>query len=88
MNKVLHLCYKLLRIVRLRKLINHRRSYKKLTRINADGTYSNDKKNTFFLEDQITEALTASLKPETKYFIRVNAYDASNSASLSTPYSV
>ena len=59
---------------------------KKLTRINADGTYSNDKKNTFFLEDQITEALTASLKPETKYFIRVNAYDASNSASLSTPY--
>lgn len=59
---------------------------KKLTRINADGTYTNDKKNTFFLEDQITEALTSSLKPETKYYIKVNAYDASNASSLSTPY--
>lgn len=59
---------------------------KKLTRINADGTYKNDNKNTFFLEDQITEALTASLEPETKYFIRVNAYDATTASSLSTPY--
>lgn len=59
---------------------------KKLTRINADGTYTNDKANTFFLEDQITEALTNNLEPETHYYIRVNAFDASNASSKNNPY--
>ncbi len=59
---------------------------KKLTRINADGTYTNDKANTFFLEDQITEAITSTLEPETLYYIRVNAFDASVASSKNTPY--
>ena len=59
---------------------------KKLTRINDDGTYTNDKANTFFLEDQITEALTNTLEPETLYYIRVNAFDASVASSKNDPY--
>ncbi len=58
--------------------INHG---KKLTRANGE-----DPKNTFFLEDQITEAISAGLKPETTYKIRVNAFDASNAATKTTPY--
>lgn len=45
-----------------------------------------DKKNTFFLEDQITEPLTSSLQPNTKYYIRVNAYDASVPSTKNTPF--
>lgn len=59
---------------------------KKLTRLAADGTYKDDNKNTFFLEDQITEAVQAALKPETTYYIRVKAYDASVRNSVNTPF--
>lgn len=44
-----------------------------------------DNKNTFFLEDQITEAMTSSLEPDTKYYVRVTAYDASKALSASNP---
>lgn len=43
-------------------------------------TYKEDNKNTFFLEDQLTEALTANLQPETEYMLRVTATDASNTS--------
>ena len=47
-----------------------------------------DNKNTFFLEDQITTPLTASLLPETTYYIRVVAYDASKPATKNTPFRI
>ena len=68
---------------------------KKLTRekavVTESGTTENklvdDNKNTFFLESQITEPMTAAgLKPDTKYYIKVNAFDGSNPASKATPY--
>lgn len=63
--------------------INHG---KKLSRRKADGSIADDNKNTFYLEDQITEALTATLKPETQYYIRVNAFDASTPSTMNAPY--
>lgn len=62
---------------------NHGR---KLYRDNGNGTYTQDKANTFFLEDQITEALTSTLEPETFYYIRVKAFDASVASSKNDPY--
>ena len=52
---------------------------KKLTHI-VDGQEVVDRGNTFFLEDQITEAITASLESNTKYYIRVTATDAGNTS--------
>lgn len=60
---------------------------KKISRLQADGvTVKDDNKNTFFLEDQITEALQATLKADSTYYIRVNAFDASAPATKNTPY--
>lgn len=59
---------------------------KKLSRVQADGTVKDDNKNTFFLEDQITEALTSTLESDTLYYIKVNAFDASSPATKDTPY--
>ncbi|MGN1318063.1 MAG: DUF1349 domain-containing protein [Lachnospirales bacterium] len=59
---------------------------KKLSRLQSDGTVKDDNKNTFFLEDQITEALQSTLKADTTYYIRVNAYDASTPATKNTPF--
>lgn len=59
---------------------------KKLNRINDDGTYTADNKNTFFLEDQLTEAITTALEPDTQYYIRVNAYDATAPATKTSPF--
>lgn len=51
------------------------------------GAAKDDNFNTFFLEDQITEALTTNLKAGKEYKIRVVAYDKSNPSSLETaPY--
>lgn len=59
---------------------------KKLTRDNGTQLVD-DKKNTFFLESQITEAMTSTnLKPDTTYYIRVNAFDASTPTTKATPY--
>lgn len=55
--------------------INHG---KKICRPQADGTYKDDSKNTFFLEDQITDPLTNTLDPGTKYYIKVVATNAAN----------
>ncbi|MDO5387754.1 MAG: hypothetical protein Q4F63_00815 [Clostridia bacterium] len=49
---------------------------KKLYRKNDDGTFSQDSKSTFFLEDQYVEALTGNLEENTEYFIRVTATNA------------
>ncbi len=67
--------------------INHG---KKLTRAKADGTLADDNKNTFFLEDQLTVPLAklGEMEPETKYYIRIRAFDASKPASRNTPYRV
>lgn len=68
---------------------------KKLTRIQTTTnestgevteTLADDKKNTFFLESQITEAMQSSLEAGATYYVRVNAYDASTPASVYTPY--
>ncbi len=59
---------------------------KKLNRIQADGSAKDDNKNTFFLEDQITESIQANLKPSTSYYIRVNAFDASTPSTKNNPY--
>ncbi len=59
---------------------------KKLSRINDDGTYSDDSKNTFFLEDQLTEAVQTTLESDTQYYIRVNAYDATTPATKTSPF--
>ncbi|MBO5560694.1 MAG: hypothetical protein J6A07_03455 [Firmicutes bacterium] len=52
---------------------------KKLTHV-INGEEKTDAGNTFFLEDQITEAIAASLEPSTKYYIRVTATDASSTS--------
>lgn len=59
---------------------------KKLGRLQDDGSVKNDNKNTFFLEDQLTEALQANLKPDTTYYLRVNAYDQSVASTKDSPY--
>lgn len=59
---------------------------KKLSRLQEDGSVKDDNKNTFFLEDQLTEALTGAYQADTTYFVRVNAYDASVASSKNTPY--
>ena len=57
------------------KTINHG---KKICRPQADGTYKDDSKVTFFLEDQLVDPLTATLDPGTKYYIKVVATNAAN----------
>ncbi len=61
---------------------------KKLNTLNADGSVTPHGNNTFFLEDQITEALTTNLKANTEYTIRVIAYEKGNTASKQNPYHI
>lgn len=53
---------------------------KKLYRVQDDGTFKPDARNTFFLEDQYVEALTGSFEDDTEYQIRVTATNAANTS--------
>lgn len=50
---------------------------KKFARPNGDGTYTADRQNTFFLEDQYVEQLVGSFEADTTYYIKVVATCAS-----------
>ncbi len=50
------------------------------------GAEKDDNFNTFFLEDQITEALTTNLKAGTEYKIKVIAFDKSIPSTKTSPY--
>ncbi len=55
--------------------INHG---KKFYRTNSEGVAVSDSKTTFFLQDQLVEALTAALEDNTTYYVKVTATNAAD----------